>query len=181
MRPTPPGYRSKLPTTTSSAPDTAERVLDFCRANGLISEFEAANIEEVIRRDDALSLAFEDLGDKDAYIRCNPDSKFTIGINRLHHRNRQRFSMAHEYAHYQLHRSNIKTMKVGEQILHRDGEVNPVERQANNFAAEILMPPGGVKSAMKQANNNIIDAANLLSVSSAALEYRLRSLGMIDG
>lgn len=180
-RPMPPGYTSRLPKTLPSALDTPERVLDYCRVHGLMTDYDTANIEEIIKNDDALTLVYEDLGEKDAYIRCNTPHDFTIGIHKLHHRNRQRFSMAHEYGHYQLHRNDIKNIKVGERILHRDGLVNTVERQANNFAADILMPRSSVERAMRDANGNMTEAARLLQVSVAALDFRLINLGMQNG
>ncbi|MCL4069321.1 ImmA/IrrE family metallo-endopeptidase [Pseudomonas sp. GX19020] len=181
MRPTPPGYQSKLPKMLSSALDTAERVLEYCKNHDLLTDYDAANIEDLIARDEALSLVYVDLQDKDAYIKCNSDEDFEIGINKRHHRNRQRFSMAHEYGHYQLHRSDIKRMAVGERILHRDGEINPVERQANNFAANLLMPEASVRKALKAASNDVATAAKLLQVSIAALDFRLANLGLNNG
>ncbi|WP_114351048.1 ImmA/IrrE family metallo-endopeptidase [Paracoccus lutimaris] len=180
-RPTPPGYTSRLPKTISSALDTPERVLEYCRTHNLTTDYDAVNIEEIINSDDALTLIYEDLGEKDAYIKCNSANDFTIGIHKFHHKNRQRFSMAHEYGHYQLHRNNIKTIKEGEKILHRDGVVKAVERQANNFAADILMPRLSVERAMRDAGENMTEAARRLQVSVAALDYRLINLGMRNG
>lgn len=180
-RPRPVGFESRLPSTTPHALDTPERVLAFCQRNGALSALGSADIEKVINSDPHVSLVFEDLGDKDAYIRHNEDDTYTIGINSSHPRNRQRFSMAHEYAHYQLHREEIKSSPDGERILHRDGRSNPREWQANRFAAEILMPEESVTRALQSTAGNLVKAGLLLKVSVAALQFRIDELARSSG
>ncbi|GAA0616289.1 ImmA/IrrE family metallo-endopeptidase [Paenochrobactrum glaciei] len=176
-RPVPANFKSRLP-VGSAALDTPDRVIEYCRKHGLMNGYGAVDIQSLIEKNDNLKLVFEDLGEKDAYIKCLDDGSFVIGINKLHHKNRQVFSMAHEYGHYQLHRHNIKNIAIGEKILHRDGEINAIERQANQFAANILMPREGVERALFETHNSVIGAASLLGVSMAALTNRLNTLGI---
>ena len=72
-----------------------------------------------------------------------------IGVNALHHPNRQRFTIAHEIAHLQLHPQFIKNevhvdKKFSESILRRDTAATTgterLEVDANQFAAALLMP-----------------------------------------
>lgn len=134
-------------------------------------------IEKIIESNPDLDLRYVDLGINDAYIKKVPGSRFEIGVNSKHHINRQRFSMAHEYGHYLLHRSKIHEMPIGEQILHRNGERSPVERQANSFAAELLMPDDLVRKSFRASAGNLKKMADFLGVSKESLKYRLEALG----
>jgi Zn-dependent peptidase ImmA (M78 family) len=70
-----------------------------------------------------------------------------IGINSNHHYNRQRFTLAHECGHYLLHRDYIVgAVHVDKRylgLLRSDISsqgVEPIEIEANQFAAELLVP-----------------------------------------
>src|ERR1700691_4612477 len=70
-----------------------------------------------------------------------------IGVNSLHHPNRQRFTIAHEIAHLQLHRDWITTtVHVDKDFpaLMRDANsatgTEKKEIEANQFASALLMP-----------------------------------------
>jgi len=134
-------------------------------------------VERIIETNPDLDLRYVDLGINDAYIKKVPGSRFEIGVNSKHHKNRQRFSMAHEYGHYLLHREKIHEMPVGEQILHRNGDRNRVERQANSFAAELLMPEDLVRKSFRSSGGSLKKMADFLGVSKESLRYRLETLG----
>src|SRR6185312_11744791 len=79
-----------------------------------------------------------------AYVK---DGVGIIGLNALHHPNRQRFSAAHELAHHELHAdilSRAVHVDKGFQVLLRDDVsslgIEPREIEANAFASELLMP-----------------------------------------
>src|SRR5258707_7563012 len=72
-----------------------------------------------------------------------------IGVNSLHHPNRQRFTVAHELAHLHLHRDHISRnvhvdKRFAESILRRDPVATTgterLEIEANQFAAALLVP-----------------------------------------
>ena len=72
-----------------------------------------------------------------------------IGVNSLHHPNRQRFTIAHELGHLQLHPEFITTTvhvdkQVTESVLKRDTSsgsgTQRLEVDANQFPAALLMP-----------------------------------------
>ncbi len=109
-----------------------------------------------------------------------------IGVNALHHPNRQRFTAAHELAHHLLHAKNIqKAVHVDKSfhMLFRDDVssqgVDPLEVQANAFASEFLMPQKFLESALGTAGLDIEDDASIESlakkfkVSTAAMRFRL--------
>jgi len=66
-----------------------------------------------------------------------------IGVNSLHHRNRQRFTIAHELGHLLLHDLDVHFDR-DFRVRHRDATsstaTDPIEVEANRFAAELLMP-----------------------------------------
>jgi Zn-dependent peptidase ImmA (M78 family) len=116
-----------------------------------------------------------------------------IGINSLHHPNRQRFSIAHEIGHLVLHRPLItgkvhvdKEFRVQLSTLNRDATsalgTDEIEIQANRFAAELLMPSAWFALALSTKpfdidNEGPLDEiAKKFRVSRQALDYRIRNL-----
>lgn len=119
------------------------------------------------------------------------DKTFTIGVNETHFLNRQRFTIAHELGHYFLghQRQGIfvdeSPMKQN-LMLFRDsfsstGE-NSQEREANAFAAALLMPKPFIENFIRNydidlANDNELeDMASVFKVSSGAMAFRLSNL-----
>ena len=109
-----------------------------------------------------------------------------IGVNALHHPNRQRFSAAHELAHHELHAEEIrKTVHVdkGFRVLLRDDVssqgIDPLEVEANAFASELLMPRDFLASALDASGLDIEDDAGIealakkFRVSASAMRFRL--------
>jgi Zn-dependent peptidase ImmA (M78 family) len=118
-----------------------------------------------------------------AYIK---DGVGIIGVNALHHPNRQRFSAAHELGHHELHAHEIeKAVHVDKEfrVLLRDDissqGIDPLEIEANAFASELLMPREFLMSALDVGGLDIedevgIDAlARKFRVSASAMRYRL--------
>lgn len=111
-----------------------------------------------------------------------------IGINSLHHPNRQRFTLAHEIGHLVLHREAITTtIHVDKQFpaLMRDAnstngtELREIE--ANQFASALLIPAEQLEQALQGKQFDIDDErpidelAKKFRVSRQALEYRIRN------
>ena len=112
-----------------------------------------------------------------------------IGVNAIHHPNRQRFTIAHECGHLVLHRAQVtKEVHVdkGFPMLMRDavsaGGVDAMEVEANLFAAELLMPESLLTEALGNAPFDIDDDATASAlarhfrVSLSALQFRLGNL-----
>jgi len=108
-----------------------------------------------------------------------------IGVNSLHHINRQRFMIAHEIGHLLLHKGSLHIDKSFRVNL-RDGESskarNPKEIEANRFAAELLMPYEMIRSDLTNREIDIEDEdqlkelANSYQVSVQALTHRISYL-----
>lgn len=110
------------------------------------------------------------------------DGAAVIGINRIHHSNRQRFSLAHELGHYLLgHHQDSRGYEDRFHIDSSDGTPPGfdwrAERAANDFAAEVLMPRRFISKAFKY-NDDPSVLAGLFEVSELAMGYRLVNLGL---
>jgi Zn-dependent peptidase ImmA (M78 family) len=109
-------------------------------------------VEEIIRAE-GFRLEFVDYPDDTSGESWRKDGVGYMEVNRRHHRNRQRFTMAHELGHLLMcharHRSEdpsvLERAPRGDQE-EGQGETidfeakDPVEVEANQFAAELLMP-----------------------------------------
>jgi len=109
---------------------------------------------------------------------------------------RRRFTLAHEIGHFCLHRA--KSQNGFSDSMHTMSRTesywNPIESEANNFAAQLLMPKPLVMEEGQQViddythyyNTDTISAGEFVElmadrfvVSSKAMEYRLRNIGII--
>lgn len=113
-----------------------------------------------------------------------------IGVNALHHPNRQRFTIAHEIGHFVLHRELLTgQIHVDHQfpILMRDAEAalgtSDIEIEANNFAAELLVPEAmlvqaiGNKASDIDDDGPVVELAAKFKVSKQMMGFRIRNLG----
>ncbi|MBB6469611.1 hypothetical protein HNQ96_005501 [Aminobacter lissarensis] len=100
---------------------------------------------------------------------------------------RQRFTVAHELGHYILHRNLIgdgindstkyRTMRGSRLYNSRIDDVH--ERQANSFAANILMPEHTLRRDIGWYGT-VEDAARAYNVSRSAMRWRLKNLGLYE-
>ena len=113
----------------------------------------------------------------------NEDGKYVIRVNRNEARERQRFTIGHELAHFLLHRDIIDRSPNGirDTVLYRSGEPQQIEFEANQLAAEIVMPTELVEKELEcdfegTLTEATIEAlANRYEVSKAAMEIKLSS------
>lgn len=116
------------------------------------------------------------------------DGVIIIGVNSLHHPNRQRFTIAHELGHLALHRdmitSNVHVDKNFPGLMRDAVSATGTERieiEANQFASELLMPRSMIVQALAGKQFDIDDSgpieelAKKFKVSKQALEYRIRN------
>jgi Zn-dependent peptidase ImmA (M78 family) len=116
------------------------------------------------------------------------ESQTIIAINEKHALTRQRFTIAHEFGHYVLHRSLSNVFFDESLVFFRDRESTTgtkyQEIEANNFAAELLMLRKHLAlkplDAFDEADNSgICQLAQEFGVSTQALTIRLTKLGLI--
>lgn len=110
--------------------------------------------------------------------------KAVIGVNSLHARARQRFTIAHECGHLLLHRRGHSYLDRA-MVIYRDSKSakaeNKEEIEANAFAAELLMPvvllDAMIDWPINLHDEDVLeDLADRLGVSVLALTYRLTNL-----
>lgn len=106
-------------------------------------------------------------------IAKSPDGQgYTITVNGKHGVTRKRFTVAHEIAHYILHQELIGDGVVDD-ALFRSRLGGRIEVQANELAADILMPWGLINRAMDLGINSMEALADAFKVSKSAMAIRL--------
>ena len=85
--------------------------------------------------------------------------------------------MAHELGHYALgHGTRPRDLPT----MFSSRQTDPIERDANKFAAALLMPASAIKYLVSQMGvTDISDLASTFDVSEVAMEYRLKNLGYL--
>ena len=136
-----------------------------------------------------IKIELADLGEDCSAVLVRNGDRAVIGVNEDHHPNRQRFSIAHEIAHFVLHEGDTYIDK-GYRVHFRDLESGSgtklEEMEANAFAAALLMPAKRVRDAFKQQPFELTgdDSLELLAkkfrVSTEAMTYRLMNLRLIQ-
>lgn len=172
--------------------EVENKALEFCNSNGINSyPVEIIKIcnnnglkvfEEYLPRDLSGLIVVDDKK------WAKYDTSQFILVNLADSAVRRRFTIAHELAHYVLHR-NGHTL-----YAHRDGDVegvikSSIEREANFFAANVLMPEHLIKEKVEDIKHDvwgkvpnfvlIKEIADYFAVSEAAAEVRLKQLDII--
>ena len=139
-----------------------------------------------------IRVRYEPLDDELSGMIFFRDNHAVIGINAHHSPNRQRYTIAHELGHYFLHTdilrqgTHVDTLIT---MLNRDqdaalGTMN-IEIEANQFAAELLMPRHMIDSHLSKENLGsaaksdeavIQSMARAFKVSTAAMAIRLTTV-----
>ena len=88
---------------------------------------------------------------------------------------RRRFTIAHEIGHFVLHPARVRPERGGVVTEAMRSE----EREADTFAAELLMPEPLVRQAVLEQGANASLLADRFQVSTKAMEIRLRRLGVL--
>ena len=98
-------------------------------------------------------------------------SGYSIGVNSAEAFVRKRFTVAHECAHFILHRNQI-TNELVEDTMYR-GLDGKEEAEANRLAADILMPYHLIQRLMDSGMTDVDQLASKLQVSGPAMRIRL--------
>lgn len=103
----------------------------------------------------------------------------TIYINNEDSPNRQIFTVAHELGHYKLQHAlgNLEVLPRYANPVAKE----PVEQEANFFAANLLVPENMLKETMKKYKLTSLDTdllSKLFGVSREVMTYRLQDFGL---
>jgi len=100
--------------------------------------------------------------------------KAIIKLPRKHVLGRQRFTLAHELGHLMYH-------DIGDEGIHRDDTFtgNRMEVEANEFAAELLVPMSFLERYAEPLKYDVDNLASLFEVSTRTMEIRLEKFATI--
>lgn len=116
------------------------------------------------------------------------NGKFACYVNEKNSPTRQVFTIAHELGHYFRHRSFFETNSTLEEPLismyntfqkdrnHYSEEEKKRESEANEFAAELLMPEVIVKQKWHELNQSLTRMAKYFNVSEMAMAFRIENV-----
>src|SRR5690606_27095607 len=132
-------------------------------------------------------------GEVSGMVHCKPGGGGVIGVNSAHSPTRQRFTVAHELGHLLLHADEEFHIDEKRPLARRDAvssqAPDPRECEANQFAAELLMPAAFVREAVEvlaeeepeiSVEDAIAALAKIYEVSALAMTHRLTSLKILS-
>ena len=125
-----------------------------------------------IKKEKDLSIYSWAFGEDTDGIQITEGEKATIGYNKAQHPHRQRFTVAHEIGHLLLGHT-------GKNFILDLNSKKPEEIEANQFAAELLMPLEMLKKDL-QSKKNAKDIAREYNVSEEAVWWRLYECKLIS-
>ncbi len=104
-------------------------------------------------------------------------SRFHIKVNRYDQKERQRFTVAHEIAHFLLHRDYIDAGIV-DNVMYRSKLSDSKEVEANKLAAEMIMPAAAIRQNLRNLGRSAdaaysLELAKEYEVSPSAMRVRL--------
>ncbi|MBH5373388.1 ImmA/IrrE family metallo-endopeptidase [Bradyrhizobium glycinis] len=127
-------------------------------------------------------------------VRDRKSNGAVIGANKSHHPHRQRFTIAHELGHFLLHEGqdvhldeNQGAFRVNLRSPESAKGEDTDEKEANLFAAELLMPAVFLEQDLHNSDFDLLGDGDVLEklakkykVSVQALTFRLAYLGYIS-
>ena len=143
---------------------------------GLIDNKGRVDIVEYVKQIDNINLVFDgELSSAQSGYLAKEGNKWIIGVNKKHNHKRQRFTIAHELAHFILHKGEEEYFE--DEIFFRDNNLTSIEFAANNFAANILMPEASIRKSIAGGVTSLEDLADNYDVSVLAVKNTVLSLG----
>ena len=129
-----------------------------------------------------------DLGDDCSGILIREGDSAVIGVHADHHEHRKRFTIAHEIAHYTLHKREayIDQFHIDLRSNNPGSATKQEEDEANRFAGALLMPADQVRKAFAaqrvdpSRDDEIPEMAKRFKVSVQAMTKRLMHLDLIS-
>jgi Zn-dependent peptidase ImmA (M78 family) len=163
------------------------------RLLGKYSVFTAPVPVEKIAVDEGVQVVRSSAPGTESGFILRDDDRVVIGVNSRTSRRRQRFTIAHELGHLNLHIGHRVLIVDHVVRINKRDEISSAatdheEIQANAFAAELLMPAGLVQVAVDREQRSGIETRDELiqtlaeefDVSTDAMGFRLINLGVFS-
>ena len=154
--------------------EDAGDLLNFAAKNNIRTEpLDISSLAQLL----GIKMIFEPMkGDDSGSLKKNKKTdEWVMKVNSLHHPNRQRFTIAHELGHFIKDSANQD--EFSDTVFFRNGESNPMEVAANQFAAELLLPEESFRKYVESTSSKVEDIADHFHVSSLAVRIRAKQLG----
>lgn len=150
-----------------------EELRSFARNNDiLVQPLDVARLASAL----GLTLVYEPMdNDISGYLEKR-SAGWVIGVNSLQHPRRQRFTIAHELAHYFLH-SHEQSEFTDVVLMQRTARRDRKELAADEFAGELIMPTNEFKNKVKEGATKLSDLSEYFDVSMMAVKYKASLLG----
>lgn len=173
--------------------EVKKKAQEFCNKNG-ISSYPV----EIVRicKENGLKVFEEYLNQDVSGLIVVDDKVWTkyntnqfILVNLAESATRRRFTIAHELAHFVLHRNGSKLYAHRDMTSNDSNFRSSIEQEANYFAANVLMPEELIRNKVEEIREDtwgvlpnfvlIREIADNFAVSESAAEVRLRQLEII--
>ena len=169
---------------TIAVPDRSERrATRLLRDHGVVEPpVDVEPLAEAL----GMSVTYERLDNDVSGLMLFENGAARVAINETHHRNRQRFTLAHEIGHLLLHAKDDRVF-VDRRFFRNQwaskGELRE-EIEANAFAASLLMPRSFVERYVESGSGitdvDVFRLATRFEVSEQAMTLRLVKLNYIE-
>lgn len=153
---------------------SVDSMLYFAESKGFIEGYNL-NIERLVA-DNNIRIERKELPSEISGKLYMQDDCWIIEVNKNHSTNRQRYTIAHEFAHYCLHKTNKQVFE-DTAFFRKEDNNTSIEYEANKFAAELLMPEEKIKEAIDSDLLELKQLADQFNVSLIAMKNRLINLG----
>lgn len=134
-----------------------------------------------LARELGIIVLYEDLGPNVAGMITVDDTdgpdRYIIRVHENDPKRRRRFTLAHEVGHFLLHR-DLMDGNIVDNTMYRSALGEWYERQANRFAADLLLPAHLVRAEFNGGTRSIAGLAETFDVSETAIRIRLDELGL---
>lgn len=152
---------------------TPEELREYAKQNSVPTDpLDVARLASAL----GITVLYEPMGsDLSGYLEKR-NAGWVLGVNSLQHRKRQRFTIAHELAHYLLHgnqQSEFRDVVLMQRAAHR----NQMESDADAFAGELLMPSQEFNDKIQGGIIRLSDLSDHFDVSIMAAKYKATLLG----
>lgn len=156
---------------------SVDQIQDLANQSGIMTV--PFDIEGLIKKFGIKIIYDQDMSeDLSGYIE-NRSGDWIIGVNKYQSSGRQRVTLAHEFAHFLLHKDHIQNKRHLDRIFLRDDTYNTgIEKEADQFAGELLISETNLKEKIQQGIKKLAELARVFDVSIAAIRFRARILGL---